>query len=599
MTSSRIASGAALALADKEAESLPGIELQGEFRFRQGQATFLHKLAEALRAGERNLLGVFVPGYGKTIIALSSFVVTEALGIARNLVVFVPRGNLRDQYANPRELQHLFAMIGAAPFSFCVADSQRVFLKNLQTRIIITTYQYASGAAGNAALQRYCEQADCMFVFDEVHHLSDEGTWATQIQNLPFAASVALSGTPMRSDNKTLFGVPFDMREDGEQYYRALHEVTLRDAHREGRILKRVAAHVIDYKIKLTNVDTQQQVELSLSKMMKLAKNKNELDAFLTRKKLRFHHVYLDALLRPAFEAFDAKRRHIETMRQNSRKAGRNCQMLVIAMSNMHAAAILEFIEEHFPSYVSSRIGQDIPEQERLRRLDDYRSGLSDVMVQVDMIGEGTDIKTISVIVKADLVRAYSKTMQQIFRGMRYFNDFDDEANVCDIFAADDSDLVQILEWVTNEEQFGIKLRTEQHPEGKEAPPAGVPDAQWELTNVQHHSTRSHNLELFPGFGVKGAPAPKGGKALEEPREPQTVTLLDVTAREAELRQQCADLAARLTFALRAAGQRVEVRHIHAQAKRRFGKAQEQMSIDELVRKYKWLQSCVAARRFV
>jgi hypothetical protein len=36
------------------------------------------------------------------------------------------------------------------------------------------------------------------------------------------------------------------------------------------------------------------------------------------------------------------------------------------------------------------------------------------------MIGEGTDIKPISVIVKADLVRALSKTMQQVFRGMRY-----------------------------------------------------------------------------------------------------------------------------------------------------------------------------------
>ena len=55
-------------------------------------------------------------------------------------------------------------------------------------------------------------------MFDEVHHLADEGTWATRpSQRFPHAASVALSGTPLRSDNKTLFGVPFDEDAEGIQ----------------------------------------------------------------------------------------------------------------------------------------------------------------------------------------------------------------------------------------------------------------------------------------------------------------------------------------------------------------------------------------------
>ena len=33
-------------------------------------------------------------------------------------------------------------------------------------------------------------------------------------------------------------------------------------------------------------------------------------------------------------------------------------------------------------------------------------------------------------VTKADLVRAYSKTMQQVFRGMRYYDGFSDEANL-------------------------------------------------------------------------------------------------------------------------------------------------------------------------
>jgi superfamily II DNA or RNA helicase len=133
--------------------------------------------------------------------------------------------------------------------------------------------------------------------------------------------------------------------------------------------------------------------------------------------------------------------------------------MLVIAMSNQHSAAMLRYIQERFPEFRSGRIGQDVPEEERSRLLADYREGRLDVMTQVDMIGEGTDIKTISVIVKADLTRAQSKTMRQIFRGMRYFSGFSEEANVCDIYASNDAELAQILEWIPSEERQGVALR--------------------------------------------------------------------------------------------------------------------------------------------
>ncbi|MFN9302634.1 MAG: DEAD/DEAH box helicase [Candidatus Kapaibacterium sp.] len=282
---------------DKEAKiSIDGIKLRNGFRFRKGQEIFLTKLSAAFKNNEMNHLGVFVPGYGKTITALASFVVAHSLGIAKKLVVFVPRGNLRDQYADKHELQKLFSNIGAQSFSFCVADSERAFLKNISTDIIITTYQYASGKGGHKALLTFCESAPCMFVFDEVHHLSDDGLWAEKIKKFSHSCSISLSGTPMRADNKTLFGVPFDFRRNGEkieQYYVSLHEVSLRDAHTEGKILKRVQAHVIDYSIRLKNKETGETVVFSLEQMASLGDG-NDIDVFLARKKLRFHEVYLE-----------------------------------------------------------------------------------------------------------------------------------------------------------------------------------------------------------------------------------------------------------------------------------------------------------------
>jgi len=580
---------------------IPGIQRRNGFQFRRGQEIFLAKLADAFRREEDNHLGVFVPGYGKTITALASFVVAHSLGVAKKLVVFVPRGNLRDQYADPKELSRVFYNLGAPTFSFCVADSEKVFLKNLDTTIIITTYQYASGRGGHKALLRFCESAPCMFIFDEVHHLSDDGLWASKIQQFPCSCSVALSGTPMRSDNKTLFGVPFEIRKDGEQYYISLHEVTMRDAHAEGKILKRVKAHVVDYKLKMVNAETGVVVELSLSQMAELAKTKSDVDAFLARKKLRFHEVYLESLLAPAFKRFEEKwERRAEEASEGSRNGRfRNHQMLVIAMSNRHAEAILEFIKRRFPRFSSARIGQDIPAQERETLLNDYRSGRIDVMVQVDMIGEGTDIKPISVIVKADLVRAYSKTLQQIFRGMRYYDGFPHEANVCDIYAANDSEVVDTLEWITSEEQMGIKLKEYRERE-EEITRSAPAESSWELRDVQHRDMRMYSLELFPEYA---RPLPQEQQSNRREPAPSKREIehhaIDISQREQELRHECANLAAKLSYLLRATGQSVEINFIHAEAKRKFAKAQEELSINELTKKRDWLDRCIVARRLL
>ena len=570
--------------------SLPGIRLQGGFQFRDGQRAFLEKLAAAWARGETNHLGVFVPGYGKTITALAAFVMARAMDQAEKLVVFVPRGNLRDQYADPEELAQTFAYLGAPPLSFCVADSDEVFLKNLGTQIVITTYQYASGEGGKRALKQFCEQARSLFVFDEVHHLAVDGTWAEKISGIPYARSIGLSGTPLRSDGKALFGVPFSEDEDGTQYYEALHEVTMRDAHAEGGILKRVDAHVVDYDLQMIREDTGEEVSLSLSQIREIADEESDLDAYFARKRLRFHDVYLDALLSPAFERFAEKRRALSKAKaRNGVYDFQNHQMVVIAMTNRHAAAMLDYVQEHFLDFIATRIGQDIPKKERERRLDAFRRGEIDVMVQVDMIGEGTDIKPLSVIVKADLVRARSKTMQQVFRGMRYVRGWGEAANRCDLYASDDTEVVHTLNWIVSEEQRGLKKK-------KDEPPNLNPDKQkpdqserspWHLKGVAGGRIQSHRHERLDRR--------RNGAGGQRPQQQVT----DVNAREKKLRQECADLANELAYTLQADGKSASVRRVHGAAKKRLGKAQGDLSVGELIRKRRWLKKCLRARRLV
>ncbi|MEM6328120.1 MAG: DEAD/DEAH box helicase family protein [Bacteroidota bacterium] len=575
------------------APTIPGLRPQNGFSLRDGQAQFLLNWGEALARGERNVLGVFVPGYGKTITALASYLVARDLGIADRLVVFVPRGNLRDQYADAEELAFVFQSLGAEPPTYCVADSDRVFVKNLQTEFVVTTYQYAAGERGNEALREYCRQSKPLFVFDEVHHLADDGTWATQLARFPHSASVALSGTPLRSDNKTLFGVPFDTDADGTQTYRAVHEVTMRDAHAEGGILKRVDAHVVDYSVRMVHTETGEEVDVTLSDLRQEVESAKEVDAYLARQKLRFHEVYLDALIGPAVARFQEKR---GALVRRLAKSGhlldgwRDHQMLVIAMSNKHAAAILDYIRRRFPGLRSARIGQDVPQGERLALLQSYREGGLDVMVQVDMIGEGTDIKPISVIVKADLVRALSKTLQQVFRGMRYVPSWPEEDNRCDLYAADDSDVVNTLRWLASEEQLGIRATKTVE---RAVDPAALPDAPernaWTLHSVRDAGRTTLRQEQIPGYRSSAH------FHQHAPEAEQAAPVYDIAKQERQLRLACAELAKELAFALDA-----PVSHVHAAWKRQTrGQAQAEASVVALGKKRTWLERCLRAGRLV
>jgi superfamily II DNA or RNA helicase len=581
-----------MSTAPASAASIPGLSPAPDFSFREGQRAFLEELAEAYERGEREHLGVFVPGYGKTLTALASFTVARAMDVCDRLVVFVPRGNLRDQYADPEELAQMLRWIGAPPLPFTIADADEVFLKNDDIPILIATYQYACGDSGNRALKRYCQQGDPLFVLDEIHHLPEEGAWSAAVDNLPYAALVGLSGTPLRSDGQPLFGVPHEVvtHDDGteSQFYDALHEVTLRDAHAEGGILKRVEAHVVDYTITMQEEDSGRQVEFTLAELKNELSGETDIDRYFARRHLRFHDVYLETLLGPAIARFQAKR---ASHRGTHGGAVRNHQMLVICMSNRHAADVLDFIERRYGWLSATRIGQDVPRQTREERLDAYRRGDIDVMVQVDMIGEGTDIKTISVIAKLDLVSARSKSLQQIFRGMRYFAKWDEEANVCDVYTSGDLGLTETLDWMTREIQEGIELR--QTDTNRTPPEKAASDGErsrWNVTSVSENDFETHRLEMERTGQLR---------VRRQAYQESDPSSLDVKAQEDTLRKDCTELATEVAYILQGRGKRVDIKDVHAAAKKRFGTGQAEMSLQRLRHKKRWLERCKRMKRLV
>jgi len=211
--------------------------------------------------------------------------------------------------------------------------------------------------------------------------------------------------------------------------------------------------------------------------------------------------------------------------------------------------------------------------------------------VQVDMIGEGTDIKTISVIAKLDLVAARSKCLQQIFRGMRYYAPWRPEANVCDVFASGDLGVSDTLDWMTREVQAGMGARvsdeTRTSPEKATEP---TERSSWAMTSVSERQVETHRLELEHSGQMR---VRRGAFQQDAPQA------MDMKAQEEKLRKECAELATELAYTLQDRGQRVHIRDIHAQAKQRFGKAQAGMSLRLLQQKKRWLERCTRIKRLV
>ncbi|MFN5113941.1 MAG: hypothetical protein ACK5EE_07540, partial [Ignavibacteria bacterium] len=185
------------------------------------------------------------------------------------------------------------------------------------------------------------------------------------------------------------------------------------------------------------------------------------------------------------------------------------------------------------------------------------------------------------------------KTMQQIFRGMRYYDGFSHEQNVCDLFASNDSALAVIFEWLMNEQQIGVKLQ-QKRLDAEQAREFNPEQESWVLADVEHKATETLHWELFPDPNKPTEPAP-------EPKitaiEPEQVMAINVMETEQQLRQECANLAYRLTQSLKSQGLKADIRTIHTASKKRFGKSQDDMNLRELEDKKEWLFQCLERGR--
>ncbi|GIW17338.1 MAG: hypothetical protein KatS3mg064_0495 [Tepidiforma sp.] len=406
-------------------------------RLRPGQAEALRRWREALAGGSRAELVVVPVGYGKTVIGVGSFLVAASAAGADSCLYLTPTDVLRTQVYDG--IERALGLLGAR------FDARKYLAENAtlhraapnRANVIVATYQQVAAAPERYA--RLCAKRRVHLVCDEAHHLGERGQWAGALRQLPVATSLLLSATPVRLDREPLAGARYLPSEDGEGLViDPLIHVTMRQAWREGRILKRLAMQMKDYAVELRSPEGETYT-FTASEMAELP----DFDQRCVRQQLRWNDDYVQPLVREFALTLERKRALAPGQHQG----------LVFAATTTHADHLARVFAKHHPGLRCAVVhsGEDLPAAEAERRMRDFHAGRYDVLIQVRKASEGFDAPTVSVLLKLDAVFSREPVIQQLGRGLRFNHSLPEAQNVLHVFIGRDPRLAPIIDHLERE----------------------------------------------------------------------------------------------------------------------------------------------------
>jgi superfamily II DNA/RNA helicase len=248
-----------------------------------------------------------------------------------------------------------------------------------------------------------------------------------------------LSATPVRLDRDQLAGVRYVYDDEAEgMVVDPLLQVTMRQAWKEGRILKRLNMQMKDYAVELRSAEGE-VYEFTASQMAELP----DFDQRCVRQQLRWNEDYVQPLVRE----------FATTLIQKNADSGGGHQGLVFAATTEHANHLHRVFGRWHPSLRCALVhsGADMNDAENDRRMREFHAGLIDVLIQVKKASEGFDAPAVSVLLKLDAVFSREPVIQQLGRGLRYNHALPPSHNVMNVFIGRDPRLASIIEHLERE----------------------------------------------------------------------------------------------------------------------------------------------------
>lgn len=405
------------------------------FTIRDGQKKAF-EVADTITASD--MLLVLPTGYGKTVAAIGVYATLRSRGIVDRLLWLVPTDAQREQLKYSRingrkgrgsiEVAADRLGIKVSEVIACEKSEWEIRLSDRDSaEAFIATYQQI--AAGDQHFRYLLGKRKWMVVYDECHHLGEEGKWGPA-SDLKRAFSLYLSATPMRSDKQSIRGMPTTTRK-GNLVYRADVEVSLQNALMEGAI-KIPVAHIEHYFVDVIPEGATESVRIDTNTLRE--GGIGDFSDYEAKRGLRYCSEYLSRILSDALTRLNQK--------LYLHPGAHQC--LVFAMTCNHAEAVaLQF--NSLQKGCADWIGVTRSNEENDAVLNRYRDNKLPVLVQVDKAGEGFDNPRVSVLVFLHLIKSETKLFQQFGRGLRRIAALKPSDDTCDIFASADTEIANLV----------------------------------------------------------------------------------------------------------------------------------------------------------
>lgn len=389
----------------------------------------------------RQLIAVLPTGYGKTLSICCGYAALRNEGLVQRLLIVVPSAEQFGSYLD--EIENDMGRVGA-PISGAyqaVSDLSLRLHKRNEAEVFVTTVQSLNGA-GVATVHDLMSSGRWMLAADEFHRYADANTWGEALKSLSPVFTFAVSATPERTD-RSLKAI------EGQVDV----EVSLASAVEEGAI-RRVVTHVMDYTVDLTLGGEQVPERFTLSKLAETlggSERLQDISQIEIKKEVRYHSKYIsESLLNAVLKLEELNMEH----------PGEH-KMLVFALGVRHAQAICDQLQSIAPQLKADWIGtmsvdqsgrqngrSEIENESVLAR---FKRSEIQILVQVRKAAEGFNDVRCSVLLFLNLLGESVLLQQAVGRGLRRNYAIPEEIDRCHVFVSHDHPGVEFLKALAEE----------------------------------------------------------------------------------------------------------------------------------------------------
>ncbi|MED4569648.1 DEAD/DEAH box helicase family protein [Brevibacillus agri] len=357
---------------------------------------------------------------GRVLVITPNLVIREGISEAFDTRVFSNFWQKRNVIIDEEKLPSVYRYAGFAT----PTDKRRVLRLLEGSDIVIANIQKVYSTTSKKALVNILDKDFFdMIIIDEAHHSAAE-SWLKTLEHFTAKKIVKLTATPFRSDLKEL---------DGEIIY----QYELADAISDGLIKNIVAEDYTNERLEFVIDGERVDKETALEQM-----DKN----WVTRS-VAYSTKCSETIVKMSIERLNEKR-----------KLGKaHHQIIAVACGIDHAREIKHLYEQH--GLTAAVVTSDQPDEAE-DTIIQYKKAQIDVVVNVNMLGEGFDHANISIAAIFRPFRTLPPYAQFIGRALRKIPDANDAIdNIAHVIYHKELDLDELWAFYTGAKEKGERRK--------------------------------------------------------------------------------------------------------------------------------------------